>query len=93
MGKKITLIKRPKFFIRQTFTDKPLRPDRKINANYFIAPYDGDVSRIALGEGAGFSKFSIERLSQYNEQEYVVPPNFAAVKKFYQVLKTGNFKF
>ena len=91
LGKKVGLIGEPKFFISSTWEEGEGVQKRKVNANYFATKFDGDLSKIVLGEGAGFSVFNEEILALYNQHGLVVTPNYSAIEKFYQSLKDGTF--
>ncbi len=93
IGKNVNFLNDPKFFIRQTFTEKPIRPERKVNVNYYTIPFDGDLSKIVFGEGAGFSTFSRDTLTQYNNLGLIVPPNYETIEKFYRSLSNRSFNF
>lgn len=93
-GKKgVGLIGNPIFFISATWEEGEGKQMRKVNANYFAAKFDGDLRKISLGEGAGFSVFDEKTLAQYNQFGLVVTPNYMAIERFYRSLKGGVFKF
>ena len=91
LGKKVGLVGKPEFFISSTWEEGEGVQKRKVNANYFAAKFNGDLSKIVLGEGAGFSVFNEETLALYNQHGLVVTPNYSAIEKFYQSLKDGTF--
>ena len=55
--------------------------------HFFAARFDGDLSKIILGEGAGFSAFGEEELPFYRER--TLPYVYDVIQRFYQSLK-GN---
>jgi len=93
LGKKIGLIGKPKFFVSSTWEEGEETQKRKVNANYFATRFDGDLSKLVLGEGAGASIFDSDTISHYNELGLVHVPNYQAIEKFYQSLKDGTFIF
>ena len=54
--------------------------------HYFGAGFDGDLSKIVFGEGAGFKTFGRGELAKYNGFGLVVPDNFEAINDYYEYL-------
>lgn len=54
---------------------------------YFAAKFDGDLGKIRLREGAGFSVFEDKELTKLNDLELIVPDNYFIVDLFYKILK------
>ncbi len=93
LGGKVGLVGEPKFFISSTWEEGEGKFTRKVNVNYFATRFDGDLSKITLGEGAGFSVFDDGTLTLYNQLDLIVTPNYQAIEKFYQSLRDGSFTF
>src|SRR3989344_5694053 len=86
LGKKIGLIGEPKFFISSTWEEGEGVQKRKVNANYFAAKFNGDLSKIVLGEGAGFSVWHESELPRIKDT--TLPYVYEVIQRFYQSLKT-----
>lgn len=79
-----------KYFMEQSFSEQTKQgPFKKRSGtiHYFSAKFDGDLSMIVLGEGAGFSIFDERELDGYNDLGIVVPKNYEAIKEFYESLR------
>ena len=66
---------------------------RQGKANYFAARFNGDLSKISVGEGAGFSVFDEEEIARYNQLGLVIPYLYEAIAQFYKEIKEGTFTF
>lgn len=53
--------------------------------HFFECKFDGDLSKIRLGEGAGFSVFAEQELKQIENNSF--PYVFEVIKKFYNNLR------
>lgn len=74
-----------KLFESQKFVDYSKIGDpieRKGTVHYFSARFDGDLGKIRLREGAGFSIFDKPELYRYNELGLIVPYNFEVIDRF-----------
>lgn len=72
-------------FESQSFSDETKFGDpikRQGIVHYFSARFDGDIKKIKIGEGAGFSIFDKPELYRYNELGLIVPYNFEVIDRF-----------
>ncbi|MBS3093933.1 NUDIX hydrolase [Candidatus Pacearchaeota archaeon] len=66
------------FFDETKFGD-PLRREGVVH--YFSARFDGDLKKVKIGEGAGFSLFDKDELARYNQLGLIVPYNYTVIEK------------
>ena len=55
---------------------------RQGTVHYFGARFDGDLKKVRIGEGAGFSVFDRDELVRYNKLGLIVPYNYEVIKRF-----------
>lgn len=72
-------------FESQSFSDEtkfgdPIR--RQGIVHYFSARFDGDLKKVRIGEGAGFSIFDKAELIKYNKLDLIVPYNYEVIERF-----------
>ena len=75
----IVLFKSQRFSDETKFGD-PVR--RQGTCHYFSGYFDGDLKKVKIGEGAGFSLFDNEELVRYNQLSLIVPHNYEVIKEF-----------
>ncbi len=74
-------------FFKQIFEEETkigLRKKRRGNIFYFEASFDGNLSKLKLGEGGGAAIFTYNELVTYNDHNLIVPNNFEIIDKFYE---------
>jgi ADP-ribose pyrophosphatase YjhB (NUDIX family) len=54
--------------------------------HYFKTKFDGDLSKIRLGEGAGFSIFEKEEIDSLNNQKIIIPYVHDTINLLYKEL-------
>ncbi|MEK6872940.1 MAG: NUDIX hydrolase [Nanoarchaeota archaeon] len=74
-----------KLFELQPFVDYSKFGDpieRKGFVYYFGSRFDGNLKKVRIGEGAGFSVFDREELVRYNKLGLIVPNNYEVIDRF-----------
>ena len=56
--------------------------NRRGTVHYFGAKFDGDLTKVRLKEGAGFSTFDRNELWRYNKFGLIVPYNYEVIDRF-----------
>ena len=74
-----------RYFSEETKFGDPVR--REGNVHYFSARFDGDLKKIRIGEGSGFSIFDREELIRYNKLGLIIPHNYEVIEMFYKNLE------
>ena len=72
-------------FESQNFSDKTKFGEevrREGVVHYFCAQFDGDLKKVRIGEGAGFSVFDKNELAKYSQLGLIVPYNYEVIERF-----------
>lgn len=78
-------------FIDESRYGKYGKPNPSRGPDYFFsARFDGDLSKISLKEGAGFSVFHEKELPSIKGRTFYYV--YEAIQKFYGALRAGTFK-